>query len=1190
MIRLSIFRTNIFFLSCIFLASLLAGVASSYAANSLFSEAPVAFATSDGNAEAYKHIVSVNLDLLLKAHAHDKILAVLDNNSPVVFTLEKSRREKDKLIWTGSIDPQYGQGKVFFFIKKGRLYGYIEVDGKKYEIAPFRGTPYYSVEDKQQLRAVGSPYDALSPALPSNSTDEPALDYSTSSTDSETTIDLLMLYSPEMADAYGDDLEGRLEYIVEVANQAYIDSQINLKLRIVQMLEIDYDNDNDIYTALTDLTNAAGAFANIPRIRNDYGADLVTFVRKFNSNKSYCGLAWLLPSLDSSRSEGYGYSVIEDGSDNGYYCLNTTLAHELGHNMGCAHDKDHASSSGIFDYSYGYDEPGVFATIMSYDSPHINYFSNPNIQVDGHTIGVPDEADNARTIEQTKTVVAAFRDEVVQTYDGPWLSGSVQVDNNWKTVNLAENVEGAAIFVGPPTSNDPSPGVIRLENVGTSSFQVRFQEWQYEDGSHGQESLDYVEIPLGRHEMSDGSIWEVMTFSLAGTGDWVHKNFSASMPSTPAVFCSMQTYNGYQTAVVRVKNVSTTGFDAAIFEEEALMDGHAWETVACLAVYSSSGSGTVTVNGVDTSYEIRSEDLDDNFKTVLDHELKLEEEQSKDSETDHVTEVVNVLLLGDKLLAQDVSFNGGDTFAIRQGPEDTSATTYDGPWLSGSVQVDNNWKTVNLAESVEGAAIFVGPPTSNDPSPGVIRLENVGTSSFQVRFQEWQYEDGSHGQESLDYVEIPLGRHEMSDGSIWEVMTFSLAGTGDWVHKNFSASMPSTPAVFCSMQTYSGSQPAVVRVKNVSTTGFDAAIFEEEALMDGHAWETVACLAVYSSSGSGTVTVNGVDTSYEIQSDDFDHNFKTILGHELKLEEEQSKDSETAHVAEVVNVLLLGDKLLAQAVSFNGGDTFALRQGPEDDATNDSTTSSDNWYESESWIEVGNISITSDWKTITLSKTFSDPIVIVGAPTSNGADPCVVRLRNVSSNSFEIRLQEWIYLDGEHTNENVSYMVIEAGSHSLPDGSIWEAGKFDISGTLEWKQVSFASTFASTPVVFQTIQTFNGSQTVVLRQDNASGDSFYSAMEEEEALNDGHADETVGYLAVETTAPSGTSVITMQINQEFSAVSSIGKEFRLQEETSKDSETSHAYEELGILSLDGNYIYTQIESFEGADTVSVRMR
>ncbi len=56
------------------------------------------------------------------------------------------------------------------------------------------------------------------------------------------------------------------------------------------------------------------------------------------------------------------------------------------------------------------------------------------------------------------------------------------------------------------------------------------------------------------------------------------------------------------------------------------------------------------------------------------------------------------------------------------------------------------------------------------------------------------------------------------------------------------------------------------------------------------------------------------------------------------------------------------------------------------------------------------------------------PVVITGPATLHGADPGVVRLQNVSSSGFEIRYQEWDYLDGIHGNkEAVPYLVLEKG-------------------------------------------------------------------------------------------------------------------------------------------------------------------
>ncbi len=247
------------------------------------------------------------------------------------------------------------------------------------------------------------------------------------------------------------------------------------------------------------------------------------------------------------------------------------------------------------------------------------------------------------------------------------------------------------------------------------------------------------------------------------------------------------------------------------------------------------------------------------------------------------------------------------------------------------------------------------------------------------------------------------------------------------------------------------------------------------------------------------------------------------------------------------------------------------------------------WYKNASWIEAGSVSLNHEWKKINLTKTFQNPVVIVGPPTFNGPQPCVIRLRNVASRSFEMRIQEWRYLDGWHVYETVPYMVVEAGVHHLPDGTTWEAGKFILSGTYNWKKVVYPSPFATTPLVFQTIQTFNGPQTVLLREKNVTADYFYSAMQEEEKFDDGHVQETVGYLAVEKKSIEGLWANVVTRNHEFALVSAIGRQVRLEEEQSADKETAHFTEQLGILDLDSK-IFTQIQTFIGSDPVEVRIR
>jgi hypothetical protein len=251
----------------------------------------------------------------------------------------------------------------------------------------------------------------------------------------------------------------------------------------------------------------------------------------------------------------------------------------------------------------------------------------------------------------------------------------------------------------------------------------------------------------------------------------------------------------------------------------------------------------------------------------------------------------------------------------------------------------------------------------------------------------------------------------------------------------------------------------------------------------------------------------------------------------------------------------------------------------------------DNWYGSQDYLEIGQVDINHVWKTVELTRKFQNPVVIVGPPTRNGRDPCVVRVRNVTSNSFEVRIQEWLYLDQLHLVENVSYMVVEAGEYMMPDGTIWQAGTYSLSldGTLEWKRITFPEWFLDKPLVFQTGQTFNGQDTVAIRMKNVTLEGFTAELQEEERKKDGHVLETIGYLAM---TPNNTDLGVYEIScdHQFTAiVDKLAIQLAVEEEQSLNTETQHVKEKVGAF-LIKDYVFAQIQTFLGGDTAALRRK
>jgi hypothetical protein len=233
---------------------------------------------------------------------------------------------------------------------------------------------------------------------------------------------------------------------VDVTNQAYADSGVNQRVRLVHTMQVNYTDTNDDTKALNDVTGLDGdgnpisvpsSLQGVASARTQYGADLVVLLRHFNNaGNNGCGIAWLIgggeQQIEPSLDNAFGYSVVQDGTDSGYYCLDTTFAHELGHNMGSAHDRAHADpdangnpTPGAYSYSYGYLGGGAtgFSTIMAYGSDTqtpLNLFSNPNIsKCENSLCGVADSstssADNVHSLNNTAALIAQFEGTKVST-------------------------------------------------------------------------------------------------------------------------------------------------------------------------------------------------------------------------------------------------------------------------------------------------------------------------------------------------------------------------------------------------------------------------------------------------------------------------------------------------------------------------------------------------------------------------------------------------------------------------------------------------------------------------------------------------------------------------------------------------------------------------------------------------------
>jgi chitodextrinase len=253
--------------------------------------------------------------------------------------------------------------------------------------------------------------------------------------------------------------------------------------------------------------------------------------------------------------------------------------------------------------------------------------------------------------------------------------------------------------------------------------------------------------------------------------------------------------------------------------------------------------------------------------------------------------------------------------------------------------------------------------------------------------------------------------------------------------------------------------------------------------------------------------------------------------------------------------------------------------------------------------ELQEVQANYNWKTVTFSQPFVDPVVVAGPPSFADAKPVTLRIRNVTSTGCQVRVDEYEYLRDRHATETFGIIIMEKGVYELDNGAKLEAGTF--TGSTSFQKVVFQQTYNVVPVVLTQVLTYNEASAVSGRVRNSGVGSFDYALQEMEKNKVFHKAETVGYIAWEpgsgeyqgllyevgVTAQSVTdswSEITFQ--SEFPSmplfiagmqttaeadtaavrrqnVSTTTARIKIEEETSKDAETSHAPEVVGYITI-----------------------
>lgn len=259
------------------------------------------------------------------------------------------------------------------------------------------------------------------------------------------------------------------------------------------------------------------------------------------------------------------------------------------------------------------------------------------------------------------------------------LHGRVSVSQSnssqWHQLTFGEPFAQVPIVVmGPPSYNGSHQSTMRVRNVTTTGFEYQIDEWDYRDGAHTTETISFLAIEPGVHDLEGITM---VGGSVSVNHNWQTPSFSQSFGSTPIVLSQIVTANEASAATVRQRNVNTGSFQLKVDEEEGNDRVHSFETVHYIALSIGSGvlngqsirTGT-TGTTVDERWDtvpFGSSFTDPDFLATMQTtaggdpaalryrslvsssvQVKVEEEQSANSETGHVNEEVGWMVIGNE--------------------------------------------------------------------------------------------------------------------------------------------------------------------------------------------------------------------------------------------------------------------------------------------------------------------------------------------------------------------------------------------------------------------------------------------------------------------------------------------------------------------------------------------------------------
>ncbi|QLE00117.1 T9SS type A sorting domain-containing protein [Galbibacter sp. BG1] len=268
--------------------------------------------------------------------------------------------------------------------------------------------------------------------------------------------------------------------------------------------------------------------------------------------------------------------------------------------------------------------------------------------------------------------------------------------------------------------------------------------------------------------------------------------------------------------------------------------------------------------------------------------------------------------------------------------------------------------------------------------------------------------------------------------------------TGEFASYFFEASY-SNPVVVIPSISYNGSQPAFARIKNIQPNGFDYKIEEWDYLDGKHVEETLPLLVVeegvHTLADGRTVEAGFIDIGTSSTTIPFNASFEQTP---IVLTSVVSNNDSRAAVTRMdkisntqFSVRLQAQENIKEQHEIERVAYIAITSGfGNDDNKNFEAIRTARQF-------------TENWYSINFFLPMENPVFLTSMQTTNGIDTAVLRFKNLTSTSVQLKVQEEKSKDEEvkHATEVGGYVLFEAGN-IFAEEELDDSTQNDIASTL----------------------------------------------------------------------------------------------------------------------------------------------